>query len=250
MKEFLPLAEFEDPDDPAHGSNIYGSEYFVEEYLKTYGKTYEEDRVNIHRFSDGRLSRIRRLIRKGRLLDIGAAMGFFLDRALSLGFETWGIELSAFAAEKADPRHRMLQADFRKVDLGASFDVVTLWYVIEHFRDIGTVIEKIASLQGRGAVLALATPKADGFSGRFEKMKFLAASAEDHYFIYSPSSLAKILKPFGYRLRQVWTSGIHYSRFQKRFPKLSMLIPEKIYLRLAQWLGLGDTFEAYFLKVF
>ncbi|MBL8994275.1 MAG: hypothetical protein JNM63_13115, partial [Spirochaetia bacterium] len=69
MKEFLPLAEFEDPNDPAHGSNIYGSEYFVEEYIKTYGKTYEEDRANIHRYSDERLSRIRPLAQKGRLLD-------------------------------------------------------------------------------------------------------------------------------------------------------------------------------------
>lgn len=249
MREFLSLSAFEDPNDPAHGSNIYGSEYFVEEYVKTYGKTYEEDRANIHRYSDERLSRITKLRKNGRLLDIGAAMGFFLDRALSLGFETWGIELSDFAAGKADPRHRMLQGDFRKIDLGASFDVVTLWYVIEHFRDIDAVIEKIAALQGRGAVLAMSTPKADGFSGRFESAKFLAGSAEDHYFIYSPKSLAKILEPYGYRLRQVWTSGIHHSRFQKRFPALARFIPPKIYAWLAQKLGWGDTFEAYFVKI-
>ncbi|MBL8993719.1 MAG: hypothetical protein JNM63_10285, partial [Spirochaetia bacterium] len=62
--------------------------------------------------------------------------------------------------------------------------------------------------------------------------------------------LARLLAPFGYRLRRVWTSGIHYSRFQKRFRVLSKVVPAKFYVWLAQRLGLGDTFEAYFVKIF
>ncbi len=249
MDEFLPLARFADPGDPAHGSNIYGSEYFVEEYIKTYGKTYEEDRSAIHRYSDARMENILPYKKAGRLLDIGAAMGFFLDRAMANGFETWGVELSTFATGKADPKHRMLNADFLTHEMGVGFDVITLWYVIEHFRDIRKVLEKITSLQGKGAVLALSTPKGDGFTARFEAKKFFAASAEDHYFVYSPSSLAKLLRPHGYRLRRVRTGGIHFERFNKRFPLLSLFFPKSLYPMIARWLGWGDTFEAYFVKI-
>ena len=46
---------------------------YLEEYKKSYGRTYVQDKKNIYRLADARLAIIRRYLKGGTLLDIGAA---------------------------------------------------------------------------------------------------------------------------------------------------------------------------------
>lgn len=72
----------------------------------------------------------------GRVLDVGAGFGFFLEAAERAGYEAYGIEVSAHAAEQARRRTRApvfqqgAEEPFPFPD--AHFDAVTLLDVIEH----------------------------------------------------------------------------------------------------------------------
>jgi len=84
-----------------------------------------------------------------RLLDVGCAFGFFLDMARGAGFDVKGIEVSGPLAAQAAARYGL------DVEIGAladvreppgSFDVVTMWDVLEHCADPLDTLKQCAGL--------------------------------------------------------------------------------------------------------
>jgi SAM-dependent methyltransferase len=106
---------------------------------------------------------------RGRLLDLGCWVGFLLAEARERGWETVGVEPSAFAAAYARDR---LGLDVRQEDLFAadlpagSFDAVVLGDVIEHLIDPAAALDRIATLLAPGGVLYLALPDAGSLLAR------------------------------------------------------------------------------------
>ena len=109
------------------------------------------------------LERIERWVPRGRLLDLGCWVGFLLAEARDRGWETVGVEPSAFAAEYARSR---LGLDVRQEDLfeadlpEGSFDAIVLGDVLEHLIDPGAALDRIAGLLAPGGVVYLALPDA------------------------------------------------------------------------------------------
>ena len=228
---------------------LYSKNYFFQEYQRAYGRTYRQDRKHIYTLADARLRLIGSLKSFGALLDIGAALGYFLDRARDRGYVTEGVEMSSYACTEAGQRHRMHQGDFTNLSLKKKYDIITLWYVIEHLKDIERASAKLAEMQKPGGVLALSTPNGTGFSARFDRRRFFSTSPVDHYYVFNPRSLGKILRPYGYRCKLFRSTGIHYERFARSFPQMSKWLSPRVYTRLAERFCLGDTFEMYFVKV-
>ena len=85
---------------------INGKEYFFEDYKAQYGKTYLEDFASIKAQGVRRVTNIELLFKTGRkksvthsLLDIGCAMGPFIDAAADSGWQVYGTDVSAQAVE-------------------------------------------------------------------------------------------------------------------------------------------------------
>lgn len=83
-------------------------------------------------------------VRSGRVLDVGAGYGFFLEALEKAGYEAAGMEISEHAAEQA-----RLRARGQVARQGAeepfpfpddSFDAVTMLDVIEHLRDYAAAL--------------------------------------------------------------------------------------------------------------
>lgn len=238
-----------DPDIiPEMATIRYNDQYFLDDYLKSYGKTYEEDRENIYRLSDARLKVIKKYKPSGKLMDVGAAMGFFLDRAKTMAYETMGIEISSFAANYAAKSHTIFKEDLFEVELKEKVDVLSLWYVVEHFDDLKALLKKLDSFLKPGGVLAFSTPNGAGISQRLKRNNFIHNSPQDHYTILDKASLKKLLEPLAYKFLKTRSSGIHPQRFYNNLPAICKLIPEKWYRFIAQKTNLGDTFEIYFKK--
>ncbi|OGM30578.1 hypothetical protein A2630_02295 [Candidatus Woesebacteria bacterium RIFCSPHIGHO2_01_FULL_44_10] len=107
------------------------------------------------------LDRIHKFIKPpGKMLDIGCNAGIFLNVARRLGWKTWGIEPSSWAARVARERFEL------KVKTGVfetarykpnSYDVITSWDVLEHFVDPVGVLDKMHKLLKKDGVLVLST---------------------------------------------------------------------------------------------
>jgi 2-polyprenyl-3-methyl-5-hydroxy-6-metoxy-1,4-benzoquinol methylase/spore coat polysaccharide biosynthesis predicted glycosyltransferase SpsG len=244
----------------------YGREYFFDLYQKQYGKTYIEDFPNLIGMGKRRLAVIASLIPaaggagKPLLLDIGCAYGPFLAAAREAGFSPAGVdpaedavryvrrELGIPAAAGFFPGCPIPPpAGFAGGAASPLFDAVTLWYVIEHFRDCLPVFAAIRRILKPGGVLAFSTPSFSGVSGRSSPARFLAQSPADHWTVWSPSVCKKALARAGFAVKKIVISGHHPERFplagafarNSRGPLYGPL------LAASKICGLGDTFEVY-----
>lgn len=239
----------------------YSSNYFQKEYEKSYGKTYKQDEANIKKMATLRLAHIKQLLgsagaEKKWVLDIGAAYGFFLDVAFQNGFSTAGVEISKHAARFIAPSHRMFFGDVEKLNFKNllkscktdHFEIISMWYVIEHFPSLDSLLKNISMGQKKGDVFALSTPNFQGISARKNTEAFVETSPPDHFHLFSAKGLAELFGNYNYRLVKIVSTGIHKQRYRHFFPYLSKILPFPFYRFFARKNNLGDTMELYFLK--
>ncbi|MEM5947694.1 class I SAM-dependent methyltransferase [Spirochaetia bacterium 38H-sp] len=242
---------------------MYKKEYFFEEYKNQYGKTYIEDFDNIKKMGKARLSFISSVMgiekqNSGlKLLDVGCAYGPFLSAAKDAGFIPYGLDVSddavryvqdvlGFTAWKSDFSSSNGKSEWEK----EKWDVLSMWYVIEHFKHLDIVLSKCHSLIREGGVLAFSTPNARGLSRIFSKKKFYKNSPKDHYILLHPSSAKKILYRYGFSVRRVRGTGIHPERipFIGRLAGKNPLVM-RVFSFFVTLLRLGDTFEVYAVRL-
>jgi SAM-dependent methyltransferase len=237
----------------------YSRDYFLDFYQKQYGKTYIEDFPGLIAAGKERLGRIRSLVPKNpaqaspRLLDIGCAYGPFLVAAREAGFSPVGIDPAEDAVlyVRETLKLEVRQGFFPETSLPPlgedhGFDVVSLWYVVEHFRDPRRVLAEIRRLLKPGGVLAFSTPSLSGVSGRKNRRLFLEKSPPDHWTVWNPRICGGILKKAGFRLRKIHVTGHHPERFPLlgRFARPGGALYGPLLLA-SRIFRLGDTFEAY-----
>ena len=236
-----------------HGIS-YGARYFFDEYKSQYGKTYLEDFDHIKETGGTRLARARRLLRPGEgtgtVLDIGCAYGPFMTAAFEAGLHPTGFDISAEAVEyvKETLGLEAYEAVFPDAVpgevAGRTFDIVSMWYVIEHFGDIGSVLKKTAEFCRDGSVFCFSTPNLNGISALKDRRAFLMNSPSDHTVILSPKSAANILSRAGFKKAKTVATGIH----RQRMPAWMAWLPDMFLTRIARLLHLGDTFELYAVR--
>jgi 2-polyprenyl-3-methyl-5-hydroxy-6-metoxy-1,4-benzoquinol methylase len=235
----------------------YGREYFFEQYQKQYGKTYIEDFPNLTAMAHRRLAVIMNngvsVSEKPLLLDIGCAYGPFLAAAREAGFSPHGIDPAEDAVRYVTQTLGIpaVQGFFPLMGNGewgvgnGECDVVTLWYVIEHFQNCVPALAEIHKLLKPGGVLAFSTPSFSGISGRSSIRRFLERSPQDHWTVWSPSACKRAMKAAGFTVKKIIVSGHH----PERFPLLGKCAHDNkspLYALLmvaSTMFGLGDTFE-------
>ncbi|MCL2066626.1 MAG: methyltransferase domain-containing protein [Treponema sp.] len=232
----------------------YGREYFFDQYKNQYGKTYIEDFPALTLMAKRRLGIIRRLLPSGgTLLDIGCAYGPFLAAAREEGFLPAGIDPAADAVNYVRQTLGLpaFQGFFPQspVPIPSSqlYDVITLWFVIEHFENCFPIFNEIRKLLKGGGILAFSTPSYTGVSGRSSMRRFLENSPGDHFTIWSPRMVRKALGLAGFNVKKIIVSGHHPERFPL-FGKFAKNKKSPLYwllLAVSKIFSLGDTFEVY-----
>ena len=242
----------------APGGKRYGKGYFSTEYKAQYGRTYLEDFQSIKAASRVRVTIVRELAPSGLdgvVLDIGCAYGPFLDAAKDSGMPGYGLDVSPDAVDYVRRKLRIPAqcSSFPEVErrsLPRRILAVTLWYVIEHFKDTDLAVRKAASLLPQGGVLAFSTPNGRGISSRRSFARFLENSPADHFTLFSPRGLRKLLAGYGLELRRIRVTGHHPERFPGPIGRAAQRSERafRIIAFVSRLLRLGDTFEAYAVK--
>ena len=239
----------------------YGPSYFFEDYKKQYGKTYLDDFASIKKQCVRRMSLVDMLYRGSHkavtpsVLDVGCAFGPYLDAANDAGWQVFGTDISGQAVDYVQntlhyPAALASFPDFDPVsEFGVrSFDAVTMWYVIEHFQDLDSVLRCVSRILRSGGIFAFSTPSASGVSARFSPASFFQNSPSDHYTLWEPGRAASILRRYGFKVCKIVSTGHH----PERFPNLRGSRPSGLSFALhsgaSRFFGLGDTFEVYCKK--
>ena len=239
----------------------YNSSYFFEDYKKQYGKTYLDDFKNIKKQCVRRTSVVDMLYRANHkavtpaVLDIGCAFGPYLDAANDAGWQVFGTDISKEAVDYVQNQlhYPATTAKFPEFDPAdefgvKNFDAVTMWYVIEHFQDLDSVLKGVSKILKTGGIFAFSTPSASGVSGRFNTQGFFQNSPTDHYTLWEPGRAASILKKYGFKVCKIVSTGHHPERFPNLKGQKSTSLKFALYSGASHFFGLGDTFEVYCKK--
>ena len=141
-------------------------------------------------------------LKGGNLLDVGSATGFFMCLAEKRGFQVKGVELSDFAANLArDKGLNVVTGDiFSQNFLGESFDIITMFDVLEHVPDPKALISEVRRILKKGGLLLINTPDAQSLWARLLGSKWQLIVPPEHIHYFSPKNLGDYLSKNGFKI--------------------------------------------------
>lgn len=183
-----------------------GATWPVPDDLSPYYETYYGKR---HGFTARyrarrRLSRVRKYVPGGKLLDIGYGEGTFVELATIQGFDCVGVE--RFADERVRPF-----ATFRELrDINDSFDAITMWHSLEHLAVPDVTIGEITELLTDDGSLFIAVPNFASTQAKLFTKDWLHVDVPRHLFHFTPSGIEKLLKKHGLSIAETWYHESEY----------------------------------------
>ncbi len=191
-----------------------------------------------------------------RLLDVGAYIGVFVEVAREAGWEAIGVEPSQWAVAMARQRGLPVRQGTQEALAGeaGSFDVVTMWDVIEHLDDPPRELAQARRLLKAGGLIAVHTMDVDSLMARLMGRRW-PWLMEMHIHYFSRRTLAQMLQKAGFEVLAAGAQG-RYLRLGYLASRLEGLNPAlgAGAVRLCQRLGLdgvaipvnfGDLFTVY-----
>lgn len=163
-------------------------------------------------------------MKKGSLLDIGSGVGTFVNEMKQHGWKTEGLEPESAARQAAKNLYGLDLKDipvFEKLPAN-SFDVITLWHVLEHVHDLHGYLQRLTTLLNENGKLFIAVPNYTSKDAAIYKEYWAAYDVPRHLYHFSPQSIQVLLKKNGLRLlkyRPMWYDSFYISLLSSKYKK-------------------------------
>jgi len=133
-----------------------------------------------------------------RLLDVGCGTGDFLLTAKNNGWDIKGIEPNPQAREIANSKTKNAVSNIEGLlDLEKhSFDVITLWHVLEHLPNLEEHIQLFQSLLKPNGRLIIAVPNFKSYDATYYKSFWAAYDVPRHLWHFSKTSISKLFSKY------------------------------------------------------
>lgn len=139
---------------------------------------------------------------KGKLLDIGAGTGDFLAVAKSDGWQTVGIEPSAKAKEIAIKKGVNFAQDLASLESN-SFDIITMWHVLEHVPNLEEYISELKRLIKPSGTIIIAVPNFKSYDAKYYGEFWAAFDVPRHLWHFSKTAIQKLFAKENLKLVEV-----------------------------------------------
>ena len=139
---------------------------------------------------------------KGRLLDIGAGTGDFLLEAKNQNWETVGIEPNDKAKAIAMGKGVDFAQTLEKLESN-SFDVITMWHVLEHVPNLEEYIIELKRLLKPTGTIVIAVPNFKSFDAQYYGKFWAAYDVPRHIWHFSKTAIEKLFSEKELRLVEV-----------------------------------------------
>jgi len=138
----------------------------------------------------------------GKLLDIGCGVGDFIHVAEAKGWKCQGVEPSEEAKEIARKRIKanIINSEAMETIPDATFDVVTMWHVLEHVDDLRWQVEQLQRLIKPNGRIVIAVPNYNSYDGQYYKEHWAAYDVPRHLNHFNKKTIVKIFKTKGLEL--------------------------------------------------
>ncbi|MDQ3016359.1 MAG: class I SAM-dependent methyltransferase [Bacteroidota bacterium] len=140
----------------------------------------------------------------GRLLDVGAGTGHFAKYMKDHGWDVLALEPDNKARKVASEK---LGLDILPLESLAdqqkdSYDVITLWHVLEHVHNVEGYIDQFHAILKTAGTLIIAVPNHTSTDAKKYGEKWAAYDVPRHLWHFSPASMKILLERHGFNLHQ------------------------------------------------
>jgi 2-polyprenyl-3-methyl-5-hydroxy-6-metoxy-1,4-benzoquinol methylase len=155
------------------------------------------------------------------LLDVGAGYGDFLHYVSKLGWSASGFEFSPAAAKLSRDKYGIPLAVGDLIEMpfpNHSFDIITMWHVLEHLTDPKAVLRRLFELLKPGGVLVIEVPNLNCL---VRKSYQVPLTVNLHLYHFSPTTLSNLMTAAGFKVLGCYSgnTGFLYSRRAKIYAK-------------------------------
>ena len=139
---------------------------------------------------------------KGRILDIGAGTGDFLSVAKKDGWQTIGVEPSTKAKSIAINKGVSFVELTTELE-NNSFDVISMWHVLEHVPDLDKQIKELKRLLKPTGTIIIAVPNFKSFDAKHYGKFWAAFDVPIHFWHFSKKAIKLLFEKEKMKLEKV-----------------------------------------------
>ncbi|MEP2690331.1 class I SAM-dependent methyltransferase [Maribacter dokdonensis] len=144
------------------------------------------------------------------ILDIGCGTGEFLITARKNNWNTLGVEINDEARNKSSKKNITTYKFVEEVK-SSQFNIITLWHVLEHLKDLNGTITKISSLLDTNGTLIIAVPNYKSYDANYYKEYWAAYDTPRHLWHFSQKSISTIFE--NHNLKVVRTLPMYFDSY-------------------------------------
>ena len=241
--ELSELGKYYESED--YISHTDGSRNLFEKVYQTVKKKTLNDKISwIKSFKKSTIS----------ILDIGCGTGDFLFRAKEEGWKVFGFEPNEKAKAISKSKNINLIDDLDSFQKH-SFDVITMWHVLEHVPDLDKQIKQIKTLLKPDGLLIIAVPNYKSYDAIFYKSDWAAYDVPRHLWHFSKTSIKKIFQNYQMQLihiKPMYFDSFYVSLLSEKYRSGKMNLLRAFYIGLISNLKGKSTKEysshVYFLE--
>ena len=139
---------------------------------------------------------------KGLILDIGAGTGDFLSVAKNDGWQTIGVEPSDRAKAIAKRKGVSFVSATSELE-NHSFDVISMWHVLEHIPELDKQIKELKRLLKPTGTLIIAVPNFKSFDAKHYGKFWAAYDVPIHFWHFSKTAIKLLFEKEEMKLEKV-----------------------------------------------
>lgn len=219
--------------------NVSNKKIFNRDYFEcTYGKCILK---GSHPFQHSYWIRyLHKQIPKGRLLDVGCGLGFFIERAIKY-YECYGIDTSDHAISIAKKRIKnaiLAIGDANALGFkGDFFDIIISFDVLEHLEYPQVALSESYRALKIGGILILSVPNTESIGLQWKGKEWFGYRDPTHISLLSPSEWINLLECNKFEIIDIRYEGLWDLPYFKKIPQILQYLAFTIPSLILFWLG-------------
>ncbi|MCF8331500.1 MAG: class I SAM-dependent methyltransferase [Bacteroidales bacterium] len=140
------------------------------------------------------------------ILDIGSGTGELLNFFKQSGWEVQGIEPDSRARNYAVQKHNIPVEDENRISelKGLSFDVITMWHVLEHVPNLNQRIQSVRRLLKNDGIIVVAVPNPESFDAAKYGEYWAAYDLPRHLYHFKKKNVKELFAKHDIKLKEIF----------------------------------------------
>ena len=155
---------------------------------------------------------------RGKILDIGAGTGDFLLECKNQNWNILGIEPNEKAKATAIGKGITFGETIEQLESN-SFDVITMWHVLEHVPDVEHQVAELKRLLTPSGTIIIAVPNFKSYDANHYKSNWAAYDVPRHLWHFSKIAIEKLFEKQNMNLAEVkpmWFDSFYVSLLSEK----------------------------------